>query len=830
MLLRQKNGGKATLLAYSGSGDSSRLTSIFSGEGSVSYTYLGGTHRISSATDSLGVSANYTYNANGLVTSSVITPASGSGQIYSGAAYDNYGNLTCETDTFGSAANYSYDTNRGLLSYVTNANNHRTQYIYDIGGRLAGVFADNDNDGICDASEAVVNYTYSVKNYLTEIYNGATTYHLSYDNYGNVTGICIGAAVTPLVSYVYGPQNGKLMSVTYADGTVISNTYDTLNRISSVAYNGTVAYTVVYYSDGNVCSYTDCATGRVYRYEYDALGRAVRFFVTLNGAELYSAARSYDDNWQVVGYAYNISDVGSRETSNTYGTAGMLTGENTAGGDAITYTYDGFGRLLGRTLGVFSEHYEYQTSSVNTSARISKILYKQNGAAYKTVLYTYDDLGNILTEDDGTTFRSYTYDSLNQLATELYYEKATEIGKYRYYFTSKTGNLSYVEFDYNNGQYLNSNSSGHAYGSGTDWKELLTTFDGVQITYDANGNPISYYNGENYAFTWQKGRQLASATNGTNTITFQYDATGRRISKTVNGETHEYIYDGSQLLCDKWDGKYIEYFYDAGGSPYALSYYNGSSTEKFYFVKNAEGDILELRTASGALCASYVYDAWGKIVSVKNSAGTEITAQTHIAKLSCLRYRGYVYDVETGLYYLESRYYDPAVGRFINADGQLTIGCDLTGLNLFAYCGNNPANRIDPTGEAWWHWAIGAAVVAACAVATVITCGGFAAAATAVCLVANGVAAATTASTIVTGAFVGSATVYGMAVLTAAATSDSVQEFYDQGNWETVAVTVFGGVTGGYDGYTMSKAQTRTSTQTGNGTQNPKVKAAIQKG
>ena len=179
-----------------------------------------------------------------------------------------------------------------------------------------------------------------------------------------------------------------------------------------------------------------------------------------------------------------------------------------------------------------------------------------------------------------------------------------------------------------------------------------------------------------------------------------------------------------------------------------------------------------------------------------------------------LRYRGYVYDTETGFYYVSSRYYNPEVGRWINADNQLSTGSDLTGLNLFAYCGNNPVNRIDPTGEAWWHWALGAAVVAAAAVATVVTCGGFAAAATAVCMVGSGVAAATTASTVAAGAFIGSATVYGMAVLPAASTSNSVQEFNDQGNWGTVAATAFGGLTGGYNGYTMSKAQTPTSTPT----------------
>ena len=105
---------------------------------------------------------------------------------------------------------------------------------------------------------------------------------------------------------------------------------------------------------------------------------------------------------------------------------------------------------------------------------------------------------------------------------------------------------------------------------------------------------------------------------------------------------------------------------------------------------------------------------------------------------------------------------------------------------MFAYCGNNPVNRIDPTGEAWWHWALGAVVVASCAVATVVTAGGFVAASGAVAAVGSGVAAATTASTVADGAFIGSSAVYGMAVMSAAFTSSSVKEFNNQGNWESL--------------------------------------------
>jgi RHS repeat-associated protein len=200
----------------------------------------------------------------------------------------------------------------------------------------------------------------------------------------------------------------------------------------------------------------------------------------------------------------------------------------------------------------------------------------------------------------------------------------------------------------------------------------------------------------------------------------------------------------------------------------------------------------------------YTYDAWGRLLS------TSGTAASTLGLNNPLRYRGYIYDTETGLYYLQSRYYNPTWGRFINADSQLSTG-DVSGLNLFAYCGNNPVNRIDPTGEAWYHWLIGGVVVAACAVATVATCGGFSAAITSIGLVSHGIAAASTAATVATAAFIGSATAYGTALLTAASNANSLDEFYAQGNWGTVAATTFFGSLGALDGYKMHRLQTSQS-------------------
>ena len=141
---------------------------------------------------------------------------------------------------------------------------------------------------------------------------------------------------------------------------------------------------------------------------------------------------------------------------------------------------------------------------------------------------------------------------------------------------------------------------------------------------------------------------------------------------------------------------------------------------------------------------------------------------------------------------MQSRYYDPEVGRFIHADSQLTTG-NVSGMNLFAYCGNNPVNRIDLTGEAWWHWAIGAAVVIGCALLTVATAGGFALGATAIGLAVSGISAGGTAS-IFAAATVSAAMALGTSALIAASNSNSVRDFCAQGNWGTVTGTAFGAV------------------------------------
>lgn len=229
----------------------------------------------------------------------------------------------------------------------------------------------------------------------------------------------------------------------------------------------------------------------------------------------------------------------------------------------------------------------------------------------------------------------------------------------------------------------------YTYGDAS-WNDLLTAYDGKEITYDGAGNPLAYNNGTAWKFTWEKGRELFSASADGKNITFTYDVDGIRDSKTINGVKHEYVTLDGLIYQEKWGNNTLTFSYDNNDKPYAVKYNNTT----YYYVLNQQGDVIRIVDENGTTKAEYTYDAWGNVIA---STGTD----SGIGAVNPLLYRGYYYDSELGMYYLRSRYYDPGIRRFINADSVDYLGENETELsyNLFAYCENDAVNCSDEVGK-----------------------------------------------------------------------------------------------------------------------------------
>jgi len=186
-------------------------------------------------------------------------------------------------------------------------------------------------------------------------------------------------------------------------------------------------------------------------------------------------------------------------------------------------------------------------------------------------------------------------------------------------------------------------------------------------------------------------------TDGSTTWSFTYNADGMRTSRSNGSTTYKYFYIDGKLSHMLIGSSYVHFAYDASGSPIWMRY-NGT---RYYYATNLQGDVVAILDANGNSVVQYTYDAWGKVLSITGSMADTI------GTINPLLYRGYIYDHDTGLYYLQSRYYNPVFGRFICADVYVATGQGFVGNNMFAYCLNNPINRTDVTGSvSLWYFLI----------------------------------------------------------------------------------------------------------------------------
>ena len=279
----------------------------------------------------------------------------------------------------------------------------------------------------------------------------------------------------------------------------------------------------------------------------------------------------------------------------------------------------------------------------------------------------YDENGNIIADEKN----EYTYDEYGQLANVTGEHNSSYTYDNRGNILTKTVDGETTTYEYNS----------------EVWKDQLTRVNDTELTYDANGNMTSYGDTQ---FTWSYGKRLESVTEGENTYSYKYDSNGNRTAKTVNGATTEFDIINGTILA-QYDGTNNIYFQYVNGT--AVGFIHNDT--QYLYVTNLNGDIVGITDENGNLLAEYAYDEWGKLLSI--SADNE--EHKALAELNPLRYRGYYYDNETGYYYLQSRYYDPNLGRFISADSFDYIDTsNQLNTNAYVYCWNSPVIFEDAEG------------------------------------------------------------------------------------------------------------------------------------
>ena len=702
--------------------------------------------------DTLAGLTNYTYhNTSGSATTSMTCKGYSGDYLKSQNIYDNTGRFRAASeDANGVRTQYGYDAGTAHLLSTTAANGTQQGYRYYAGSdRTAFTYIDG---------KASMEYVYTqgqISDLIRKAYLGTTGfwqhYLLGYDVFGNMTRVQVCAssaeregytAPVTLASYTYegNVNNGRLATMAYGNGDSVSYTYDAFDRQRTAAYNDGTTYHYDYSSDNALTrQYATDGSGitEQYSYQYDSLGRLIHSRQsTADGALIQVTQHMYDDanrmtsqTWQFgtglyhQQYSYTGVKADGATDGSVDGTISAIT-TTVPGRSAITstYGYNTLRQLTSKTVkqgdtGVYTRSYAYDRIAVDSGNRMGTRLASTGytfGSSSRSFTYTYDEAGNIsrivtagTSVPKAAQLKEYTYDAQGQLATEKN-GSGTTFG----YTYDTAGNIRSITKD---------GTVTKSFGyTNPSWPDLLTSvtangttkdvlYEGQSQTSDlpSSGNPVTYYNGKDYTFTWTKGRQLASATVDGKQVSYTYDMSGVRTSKTVNGTTYNYTTLSGKVMRQQWGSKSLEFVYDDGNQPFAMIYNDGSTSTLYYYVLNAQGDVIALLNADGTLAASYNYGAWGNY-SVHGADGKKTTDATFIGHINPLRYRGYYYDRETRLYYLQSRYYDFANCRFINADTFATTDANgFLSANMFAYCENNPVNGCDPSGE-WVHLIVGA--------------------------------------------------------------------------------------------------------------------------
>ena len=712
-LISTKQNSISTTIAYQNANSDVVYTVIIDKDGNTFENLFkyDDKHNIIRQLDYRGIISEMTYNSYGKeLTRKIYHKYSPNAYMYSEYTYDDDQFLKSERDPRysydGSALvkSYTHDSVRGLLTQETDLNGQTYQHTYDSKTDEMKMLAST-------ASDVTLKNDYSYKRgYLTQIGHNNFTYAFDFDALGRSTAVSIAGSA--LFEKAYQETNtSETVTTAYAGGeetTVISDIFGQVTRRTYKGKNDEAHRDISsseYDHAGRLVKNVDFDAGICYNYKYNSYGQVIEIKETdLNGTLLRTNTFAYDSKKRLSGTTYGelgqtYRPIYEKDSDEHEYPDNAVVGVRLDGKFTDRTVKDGLGRVKSRTLNgencpEITENYSYIKTGLSSGQTIETGIVSEStfelGNTTSATSYTYAINGNIETVTvDGELAVKYYYDKWNRIVREdnhklgktctWEYDVGGNITEKRMYALCTTEAVG--------GEYT---ADTYVYAT-NGWNDQLVSFNSETCVYDALGNPTTY---RGKALEWTKVRRLAKFGD----VEFTYNADGLRTSKKVNGVTYSYLLSGSKILQETFGSSTIKYYY--GHGDIVGFNYNGVD---YYYRKNLQGDIIEIYTASGTKVAGYEYDAWGNH-KIYDANGNEVTSETHIGYINPIRYRGYYYDVETGLYYVSNRYYDAEVGRWINADSVIAgVGGEIQGYNQFAYCLNNPKNMVDLTGN-WPSW------------------------------------------------------------------------------------------------------------------------------
>ncbi|MFF2879155.1 DNRLRE domain-containing protein [Gottfriedia sp. NPDC057991] len=583
-----------------------------------------------------------------------------------------------------------YDSSKTFVTGTTNPLGIKTSSTYDANGN---VLSSTDGEGYTN------NFKYNDNNQLTSssLPSGTKAVY-QYNNNGNVIEKKLtnedGTTVYNKTTYVYNElnqlvsvldplnnetkstydENGNLDTVTAPNGDKITNSYDSTNKQTELKVNDVSWYKYGLDKNGNKTSIQDVQASQTKSFTYDLANRMTS--QSVNGIK--------------TSWTYDNDQLSNRKIDD---------GKNNEN-NGVSYTYDSGGRNTLITDNELKEfHLSYNDSgtlhtfvsanSVGASMEYDDldrmtqlVIADNNGTKIAGYKYDYDQRNNIktITNDNGN-ITSFQYDQDNQLTDET----IPTTGQAVHYDYDKVGNRIKKSVSGSTNQTIN-----YEYNAANQ----LTKVDGQYYMYDKNGNLT---NDGQFIYVWDALGNLITvkkASDSSDVANYKYDDQNRRIYKNLDGKITKFVYDRNSIQpiyeTDESGNITFKYIYNANGQ--LIARYNvtdPNNPKKYYYQLNKHGDVIAVTDNNGSVVASYEYDAWGNVVQKSGAYADE----------NPIRYAGYYFDNETGLYYLIARYYNSLNGNFLSIDPISGDIDDVLGQHEYIYVSNNPVTYVDPNGN-----------------------------------------------------------------------------------------------------------------------------------